>query len=92
MYDLFHGDSLGGNNFGFISEEFDALVDEGKQTVDKDEQAQLFQDAEKILLNDLTGVVPINWYRGDYVYDPERVASFPQEFGIIKWERVRLAE
>ncbi|MGK2948895.1 MAG: peptide ABC transporter substrate-binding protein [Acidimicrobiales bacterium] len=92
MYDLFHGDALDGNNYGFVNEEFDALVDEGKQTVDKDEQADLFNQAEQILLNEATMAVPINWYRGDYVYDPERVAEFPQEFGIIKWERVRLAE
>ncbi len=92
MYDLFHGDALEGNNFGFINEEFDTLVDEAKQTVDKEEAAEKFQAAEKILLNEETGVVPLNWYRGDYVYDPERVAVFPQEFGIIKWERVRLAE
>ena len=39
MYDLFHTDSLGGNNYGFINDEFDALVDEAKQTVDPDEQA-----------------------------------------------------
>jgi ABC-type oligopeptide transport system substrate-binding subunit len=92
MYDLFHGDALDGNNYGFINEEFDALVDEAKQTVDKDAQAELFNQAEDILLNQSTMAVPVNWYRGDYVYDPERVAVFPQEFGIIKWERVRLAE
>ena len=92
MYDLFHGDALDGNNYGFINEEFDALVDEAKQTVDKDAQAELFNQAEDILLNQQTMAVPVNWYRGDYVYDPDRVAVFPQEFGIIKWERVRLAE
>ncbi len=92
MYDLFHSDALDGNNYGFSNPEFDALVDEAKRTVDADEQAEMFNDAERILLNEATMAVPINWYRGDYVYDPERVVSFPQEFGIIKWERVRLAE
>ena len=52
MYDLFHTDSLGGNNYGFSNPEFDALVDEAKQTVDPDEQAALFQQAEEILLNE----------------------------------------
>jgi ABC-type oligopeptide transport system substrate-binding subunit len=92
MYDLFHSDALDGNNYGFVNDEFDALVDEAKQTVDKDEQAALFNEAEEILLNGQTMAVPINWYRGDYVYDPARVAVFPQEFGIVKWERVKLAE
>jgi oligopeptide transport system substrate-binding protein len=93
MFDLFHQASLGGNNYGFINDEFDALVDEAKQTIDKDAQAELFQQAEKILLNDATGVIPINWYRGDYAYDQERVTNFPQtNFGLILWEQVTLAE
>jgi oligopeptide transport system substrate-binding protein len=93
MYDLFHTDSIGGNNLGsFSNEEFDAKVEEGKRTVDPDEQATLFQDAEKILLNDDTGVVPMNWYRGDYVYSDD-IASFPQtNFGLILWEQVAFAE
>ncbi|MFZ6002426.1 MAG: peptide ABC transporter substrate-binding protein [Actinomycetota bacterium] len=93
MYDLFHSDSIGGNNLGvFNNEEFDALIDEAKQTTDADEQAQLFQDAEKILLNEDTGVIPMNWYRGDYAYSDE-IASFPQtNFGLIIWEQVAFAE
>jgi len=91
MFDLFHSSALDGNNFGFTNDEFDALVDEGKQTVDPDAQAQLFQDAEKILLNDDTMAIPINWYNGDYVYNPETVANFPQtNFGLILWEQVAL--
>lgn len=91
MYDLFHSDSLGGNNYGFSNEEFDSLVDEAKATVDKDAQAELFQQAEQILLNDEIGVVPINWYRGDYAYGND-VAVFPQSnFGLIAWEQVAFA-
>jgi oligopeptide transport system substrate-binding protein len=92
MFDLFHTDSIGGNNLGsFSNEDFDALVDEAKQTVDADAQATLFQDAEKILLNDDTGVVPMNWYKGDYVYSDD-IANFQQtNFGLIIWERVAFA-
>ena len=43
MYDLFHTDSLGGNNYGFINAEFDALVDEAKQTVDPTTQGDAVQ-------------------------------------------------
>jgi ABC-type oligopeptide transport system substrate-binding subunit len=93
MYDLFHSDALDGNNFGFVNEEFDALVDEAKQTVDKDAQAELFNQAEDILLNQATMAIPINWYRGDYAYDQERVTNFPQtNQGLILWEQVTLAE
>ncbi len=93
MYDLFHSDALDGNNFGFVNEEFDALVDEGKQTTDKDAQGELFRQAEDILLNQQTMAIPINWYRGDYAYDQERVTNFPQtNQGLILWEQITLAE
>jgi ABC-type oligopeptide transport system substrate-binding subunit len=90
MFDLFHTSSIGGNNLGpFSNKDFDAKVDEAKKTVDTDKQAQLFQDAEKILLNDDTGVIPMNWYKGDYVYSDDIVA-FPQSnFGLITWEQVK---
>ncbi|MCB9372622.1 MAG: ABC transporter substrate-binding protein [Microthrixaceae bacterium] len=91
MYDLFHSDALGGNNYGFSNEEFDSLVDEAKQTTDKDEQADLFVQAEEILVNEEIGVVPINWYRGDYAYSDD-IAVFPQtNFGLIVWEQVAFA-
>jgi ABC-type transport system substrate-binding protein len=93
MFDLFHSTALDGNNFGFVNEEFDGLVDEAKRTVDPEEQAALFQDAERVLLNDQIGAVPINWYRGDYAYDDEYIAQFDQtNFGLILWEQVQLAE
>ena len=93
MFDLFHSSALDGNNFGFVNDDFDALVDEAKQTTDKAAQAELFQQAEGVLLNQQTMAVPIVWYRGDYAYDPERVTNFPQtNFGLIIWEQVTVAE
>ena len=63
-----------------------------RQTVDADEQASLFQQAEDVLLNQQIGAVPINWYRGDYAYNQDRIANFPQtSFGLILWEQVALA-
>jgi oligopeptide transport system substrate-binding protein len=92
MFDLFHSSALDGNNYGFQNEEFDALVDEAKATVDKDAQSALFQEAEGILLNDATMAIPINWYRGDYAYNQEKIVNFPQtNFGLILWEQVALA-
>jgi ABC-type transport system substrate-binding protein len=91
MFDLFHSSSIGGNNLGpFSNEEFDGLVEQAKQTVDTDEQASLFNQAESILLNDDTGVVPMNWYRGDYVWNADKWVSFPQtNFGLILWEQIK---
>ena len=92
MYDLFHQDSIGGNNHGYVSDEFDALVDQGKQTVDPDEQAALFNQAEEILLNQDIGVIPINWYLGDYVYNDEKISNFPQtKLGIVLFEQLTLS-
>jgi oligopeptide transport system substrate-binding protein len=88
MYDLFHTDSLGGNNHGYSNPEFDELVDEAKQTVDPDEQADLFQQAETILLDDV-GVIPLNWYRGDYVFNEDKLGGFTQSnFGLFPYEKV----
>jgi len=92
MYDLFHGESLDGNNYGFVNEKFDGLVDRAKATTDAKEQAELFQQAEGVLLNDEIMAIPVNWYRGDYAYNKEKLARFPQtNFGLIPWEQVALA-
>lgn len=89
MFDLFHSSALDGNNYGFVNEEFDALVDQAKQTTDADEQKQLFNDAERILLNQDTMAIPINWYRGDYVYNQDKWENFEQtNGGLIFWERI----
>jgi oligopeptide transport system substrate-binding protein len=88
MYDLYSTDSLGGNNYGYSNPEFDELVADAKQTVDPDEQAQLFQEAETILLDDV-GVIPIVWYRGDYVFNDDEIGGFTQtNFGLINFEKV----
>jgi len=89
MFNLFHGAALDGTNLGFINDDFDALVDEALSTPDSDAAAALFQDAERIVLNEQTMTVPINWYRGDYVYNDDEIATFPQtSLGLILWEQV----
>jgi ABC-type transport system substrate-binding protein len=63
-------------------------VDQAKQTTDPEEQAELFNEAETILLDDV-GVIPIVWYRGDYVFNEEEIGGFTQtNFGLIFWEQV----
>ena len=91
MYDLFHKDSIGGNNYShFNNDQFNSLVDEAKQTVDKDKQADLFNQAETILLKDV-GVIPLLWYRGDYVYNDKKFTNFEQtNFGLILWDQIKL--
>jgi ABC-type oligopeptide transport system substrate-binding subunit len=91
LYDQYHSDSLDLNNYGYINEEFDALVDEAKATVDPDDRAALFQEAEDILLNQDVGVVPINWYLGDYAYNAEEISGFSQNpLRLISWEQITI--
>jgi oligopeptide transport system substrate-binding protein len=92
MYDLFHSDAIGGNNYSqFDNPAFDALVGQALATTDPVAAGQLFNAAEDILLNRDIAVVPINFYRGDYVYNPDRIANFVQTApGLVLWEQVSL--
>jgi oligopeptide transport system substrate-binding protein len=92
MYDLFHSDAIGGNNHGFHSNpEFDKLVDDAKAETDVDAAGELYREAENILLNDTVATVPINFYRGDYVWDDTELNNFPQSpLGLIDWEQISL--
>ncbi len=90
MYDLFHSDSAhGGNNYSnYSNPEFDKLVDEAKATVDTDKANSLYQEAETKLLQD-AAVIPIVWYRGDYVFNKDKVGNFTQSsLGLIPFETV----
>jgi oligopeptide transport system substrate-binding protein len=90
MYDLYHSDAAnGGNNYSnYQNPEFDQLVDEAKATTDADKQGELFRQAESILLED-SAVIPLNWYRGDYAYNGDKIGGFTQtNLGLITWENV----
>jgi ABC-type oligopeptide transport system substrate-binding subunit len=89
MYDLFHTDALNLNNYGFSNPDFDALIDEAKATPDADAAAALYNEAEDILLNQQVGVIPINWYVGDYAYNPETLEGFGHDASwLVKWEQI----
>ncbi len=92
MFDLFHSDSIGGNNEGrYHNAAFDGLVDEAKRTVDPARQAGLFQQAEELLLNTDMAAIPINFYKGGEVYNPKKIASLPIDgLGKVAWEQVKL--
>jgi oligopeptide transport system substrate-binding protein len=91
MFDLFHSSALDGNNYGYTSDEFDTLVDEAKQTTDADEAADLYHQAEQVLLNDDIGTIPINWYRGTVAYNGDKIAHLEQRPDMhIVWETMSL--
>jgi ABC-type oligopeptide transport system substrate-binding subunit len=92
MYDLFSTDSLDGNNYGYSNEEFDSLVAEAKATTDDDEAAELYREAEQVLLNQDVGTIPINWYNGTLVYNGDKIANIVEEpTGHVQWETVQLS-
>jgi ABC-type transport system substrate-binding protein len=92
MFDLFSTTALGGNNYGYSNSDFDDLLAEARRTTDADQAADLFHQAEQILLNDDIGTIPINWYLGQYAYDPDVVANLVQQPSLhIVWETVALA-
>jgi hypothetical protein len=36
-------------------------------------------------------VIPLLWYRGDYVYNQTKFTNFEQSnFGLILWDQIRL--
>lgn len=91
MYDLFHSDSLGGNNYGYSNSEFDDLIKQAKSTTDEDEAQDLFRQAERILLNEDMGAIPIVYYKGTLVYNGDKIAQLTEEpTGHVIWEKVAL--
>lgn len=92
---MFFSGAIGaGPNFGrYSNPEFDRLLQEAIATIDDEERAEKFQQAESILVNDDIGVLPIFQSRGSFVYDDDRIDNFVQSpFGIVLWEQITLQD
>ena len=90
-FDIFGTEALDGNNYGYSNPEFDELIAEAKANTDPDAAGELFREAEQLLLNEDTGVVPINWYRGQQVYNGDKIANLVEDpSGHVIWETVSL--
>jgi ABC-type oligopeptide transport system substrate-binding subunit len=93
MTDLFHSKSFGENNYGFVNDEFDALVDEAQVEPDAEAGYEKYREAESLLLNDNAGVLPLNWYRSTTVYNPDTISYLYEDPSFhIHWETVQVAE
>ena len=65
---------------GFINDEFDALVDEAKQTTDPDAAGRRCSTRPRRSSSTMTiDAVPINWYLGDYAYNQEKITQLPAD-------------
>lgn len=89
MFDIFGTEALDNNNYGYSNPEFDELIAEAKATTDEDARNDLFHQAEQLLLNTDVMAVPINWYLGDYVFNPDNLEGFGHgPMFQIRWEQV----
>jgi ABC-type oligopeptide transport system substrate-binding subunit/actin-like ATPase involved in cell morphogenesis len=95
-YDLFLAEffgsgGIGGRNYGqFSVESFDRRVDEARATPDEDQHTDLLHQAERQLLNEESGAIPLLWHTQGYVHSGE-LAGLPQTgTGLVIWERVYL--
>jgi len=66
--DIFETGS-GNNDSNWSSPEFDALIEEGNRVMDSQKRIQIFQRAEKLLLDDMV-VAPMYFYTYHYLVDP----------------------
>lgn len=61
LFDVFHSSSTN-NDTGWSSPEFDALVEEAIAETDPDVRAELYAQAEQILVYDDAAIIPVYWY------------------------------
>ena len=89
MVDLFSAASIGGNNFGrFDNPEFEDLIAQAQAETDDAARAELYNQAESILLNEQTHAVALNFYAGQYVFR-DRVHNYDYgPLGFVIWERM----
>jgi oligopeptide transport system substrate-binding protein len=77
MYPLLHTETVGADNASkFSNAQFDALVNQARSTPDLKKQADLYQQAEKIALEQAV-VIPLIWGRWNHVVS-SKVDRYPQ--------------
>ncbi|MCA9914811.1 MAG: hypothetical protein KC496_15770 [Anaerolineae bacterium] len=61
MFDVFHSSS-NNNDTGYSSEEFDSLVEAAAAESDPAARAELYAEAEQLLVYEDAAIIPIYWY------------------------------
>jgi oligopeptide transport system substrate-binding protein len=61
IFDVFHSSS-NNNDTGWTNEEFDALVEQAAAETDPAVRAELYAEAEQILVFEGAAIIPIYWY------------------------------
>ncbi len=92
MYAMFTSQSVDGDNLGrYASDEFDAKAAEAAATADEDERAELWNEAEQILFDDM-GVIVINWYTNQIVYSDRVEGLVANGLQAVNYDEMTLAD
>lgn len=75
--DLFVGNS-GNNRTGWKNERYDALIREANDQTDLKKRAEIFRQAETILVTDEVPIVPLYFYAGFNYFDPQKIGGIWQ--------------
>ncbi|MEK7706927.1 MAG: peptide ABC transporter substrate-binding protein, partial [Verrucomicrobiota bacterium] len=75
--DLFTSTS-GNNRTGWKNPRYDALIHEANQQTDRKKRAEIFRQAELILIAEEAPVVPIYFYAGFNYFDPKKIGGIWQ--------------
>lgn len=75
--DIFQSNS-GNNRTGWKSARYDQLIREANQQIDIKQRADIFRQAEKLLVSDETPIVPLYFLAGFNYFDPAKVTGIYQ--------------
>ncbi|OHE79084.1 MAG: hypothetical protein A3F67_01705 [Verrucomicrobia bacterium RIFCSPHIGHO2_12_FULL_41_10] len=66
----------GGNNrTGWSSKRYDQLIKEASLEIDPTKRFEILRDAEKLLVHDDAPIIPLYFYLGIQIYDPNRLGG-----------------
>ena len=73
LFPLFHSSQIGtaSNHAQYTSTKFDGLIDQARRATEPSRANQLYNDAESVVLNEDTIVVPLNWYAGTIAWSDQ---------------------
>ena len=79
----------GNNRTGFSSPEYDALIDQAMRTIDPAARNDLFQQAERLLLDE-SPLIPLYFYTRAYLKTPALRGLEPNPLGYISFKQLHL--
>ena len=68
----------GNNRTGWKSARYDELVKQANMQTDKTRRAELFRQAEAILITEEAPIVPVYFYAGFNYFDPQKIDGIYQ--------------